>query len=132
MNNILKAGLMAMTACAATTSLAGNSEGLQLAQVSDGFNAEQKYMASCFACHSTGAAGAPKVGAGMMSEWEPRLEKGLDAVVANAINGVNAMPAKTGIEINPSQLMYLIEHNTVVHPADCTTIPFWTKMCHIE
>ena len=51
-------------------------------------------MASCFACHNTGAAGAPKVGAGMMSEWEPRLEKGLDAVVANAINGVNAMPAK--------------------------------------
>ena len=89
MNNFLKAGLMAMTACAATTSFADNSEGLQLAQVSDGFNAEQKYMASCFACHSTGAAGAPKVGAGMMSEWEPRLEKGLDAVVANAINGVN-------------------------------------------
>ena len=64
------------------------------AQVSDGFNAEHKYMASCFACHNTGAAGAPKVGAGMMSEWEPRLEKGLDAIVANAINGVNAMPAK--------------------------------------
>ena len=52
MNNFLKAGLMAMTACAATTSFADNSEGLQLAQVSDGFNAEQKYMASCFACHS--------------------------------------------------------------------------------
>ena len=63
-------------------------------QVSDGFNAEQKYMGSCLACHSTGAAGAPKVGAGMMSEWEPRLEKGLDAIVSNAINGVNAMPAK--------------------------------------
>jgi cytochrome c5 len=30
----------------------------------------------------------------MISEWESRLEKGLDAVVANAINGVNAMPAK--------------------------------------
>ena len=94
MNNFFKAGLMAMTVCAATASFADNSEGLLLAQVSDGFNAEQKYMASCFACHSTGAAGAPKVGAGMMSEWEPRLEKGLDAVVTNAINGVNAMPAK--------------------------------------
>ena len=60
MNNFLKAGLMAMTACAATTSFADNSEGLQMAQLSDGFNAEQKYMASCFACHSTGAAGAPR------------------------------------------------------------------------
>ena len=66
----------------------------QLAQLTDGFDAQQKYMASCFACHSTGAAGAPKVGAGMSAEWEPRLEKGLDAVVQNAINGINTMPAK--------------------------------------
>lgn len=51
-------------------------------------------MASCFACHSTGADGAPQVDAGMISEWAPRLEKGLDAVVANAINGANAVPAK--------------------------------------
>ncbi|MDG2140268.1 MAG: c-type cytochrome [Gammaproteobacteria bacterium] len=74
----------------------GAKEGkvVQIAQLSEGFNAEQKYMASCFACHSTGAAGAPKVGAGMAAEWEPRLEKGLDMIVQNAINGVNTMPAK--------------------------------------
>ena len=61
---------------------------------SDGFNAEQKYMASCFACHSTGAAGAPKVGDGFAAEWTPRMEKGMDAVVINAINGINTMPPK--------------------------------------
>ena len=71
-----------------------NANEIDLAQLSEGFNAQQKYMASCFACHSTGAAGAPKVGAGMSAEWEPRLEKGLDAVVQNAINGINTMPAK--------------------------------------
>ena len=71
-----------------------NAGEMKLAQLSEGFNAQQKYMASCFACHSTGAAGAPKVGAGMSVEWEPRLEKGLDAVVQNAINGINTMPAK--------------------------------------
>ena len=71
-----------------------NADEIQLAQLSEGFNAEQKYMASCFACHMTGAAGAPKVGAGMFAEWEPRLEKGIDAVVLNAINGINTMPAK--------------------------------------
>ena len=78
------------------TASTGATEGelIQVAQLSDGFNAEQKYMASCFACHSTGAAGAPKVGAGMAVEWEPRLEKGLDTIVQNAINGVNTMPAK--------------------------------------
>ena len=74
--------------------IADQKPSIDLAQLSDGFNAEQKYMASCFACHSTGAAGAPKVGEGMAEEWEPRLEKGLDAVVANAINGINTMPAK--------------------------------------
>ena len=71
-----------------------NANEIELAQLSEGFDAQQKYMASCFACHSTGAAGAPKVGAGMAAEWEPRLEKGLDAVVQNAINGINTMPAK--------------------------------------
>ena len=71
-----------------------NANEIELAQLSEGFNAQQKYMASCFACHSTGAAGAPKVGAGMSAEWESRLEKGLDTVVQNAINGINTMPAK--------------------------------------
>jgi len=86
--------LILATALYATATFADISDALQLAQLSDGFNPEQKYMASCFACHSTGAAGAPKVGDGMAVEWEPRLEKGLDAVVANTVNGLNTMPAK--------------------------------------
>lgn len=67
---------------------------LQLAALSDGFDAQTTYMASCFACHSSGAAGAPKVGAGNAEAWAPRMEKGIDAVLANAIKGVNAMPPK--------------------------------------
>ena len=78
-----------------TASGAQENKSIELAQLSEGFNAEQKYMMSCFACHSTGAAGAPKVGSGMAAEWEPRLEeKGLDTVIQNAINGINTMPAK--------------------------------------
>lgn len=77
----------------ATANFADN-EPLQLAALSDGFNAETTYMASCFACHSTGAAGAPKVGPGNAEAWAPRLEKGMDAVVANSIKGLNAMPPK--------------------------------------
>lgn len=95
----------------ATVSIADGSQTLELAQVSDGFNAEQKYMASCFACHSTGAAGAPKVGAGMAAEWEPRMEKGLDAVVANAINGINTMPAKgLCFDCNDDDLRAIVEY----------------------
>lgn len=48
------------------------------------------YQASCFGCHGTGALGAPKMGDA--AAWTQRLEKGMDALVANAINGVNAMP----------------------------------------
>ena len=89
-----KSVLILAAALYATATLADISDALQIAQLSDGFNPEQKYMASCFACHSTGAAGAPKVGDGMAVEWEPRLEKGLEAVVANTVNGLNTMPAK--------------------------------------
>lgn len=71
-----------------------SAEVLQLAAVSEGFDAQAKYMASCFACHSTGAAGAPKVQPGTISDWESRLAKGMEVVVANAINGINAMPPK--------------------------------------
>lgn len=65
---------------------------MQLAQNSDGFEVERVYMQSCWACHNSGAAGAPKVGTA--ADWAPRIEKGMDTLLANAINGVNAMPAK--------------------------------------
>ncbi len=94
LNKMIKMVAVASTALVAMASVADDTQGLQLAQVSEGFDVEAKYMASCFACHSTGAAGAPKVGPGNSGEWTPRLEKGLDAVVANAINGLNTMPPK--------------------------------------
>jgi cytochrome c5 len=54
---------------------------------------EDIYNTNCMACHSTGAAGAPKFED--KAEWASRLDaRGLDAVYANAINGYNGMPAK--------------------------------------
>jgi cytochrome c5 len=55
---------------------------------------EAIYNVSCLACHSTGAAGAPKVGDA--SAWQPRLAQGLEALVHSAVVGKNAMPAKGG------------------------------------
>ena len=86
--------LVAVATLFAGFSVADSEQPLQLAALSEGFNAETTYMQSCFACHSSGAAGAPKVGPGNADAWTPRLEKGLDAVVANAINGLNTMPPK--------------------------------------
>lgn len=94
-SKILKVSALAVIAAFASVSLADEAKPLQLAQTSDGFNAEEKYMASCFACHSTGAAGAPKVAAGTYdAEWAARIEQGMDTVMNHVMNGLNAMPAK--------------------------------------
>lgn len=53
---------------------------------------KQVYNTSCLACHSTGAAGAPKVGD--KAAWSPRIGKGMDTLLTNAVNGINAMPPK--------------------------------------
>ena len=56
------------------------------------FDVAATYQMSCFACHSSGAAGAPITGDA--EAWEERMAKGIDTVLANSINGVGAMPAK--------------------------------------
>jgi cytochrome c5 len=56
------------------------------------FDVESTYQMSCFACHGTGAAGAPVMGDA--DAWSERMGKGMEAVMANVVNGVNAMPPK--------------------------------------
>jgi cytochrome c5 len=56
------------------------------------FDVAATYQQSCFACHGSGAAGAPKLGD--TEAWEVRMANGIDTVLANAINGLGAMPAK--------------------------------------
>ena len=74
------------------------------------------YTAACFACHGTGAAGAPKVGD--KAAWGDRLAKGIDTLKANAINGYTGesgvMPAKGGNpalsdEAVDAAVIYMIE-----------------------
>ncbi len=52
----------------------------------------EKIYSTCAGCHDTGAAGAPIVG--NKDHWAPRINKGFEALLANAINGVGNMPAK--------------------------------------
>ena len=53
---------------------------------------EMIYNSKCMSCHSTGAAGAPKLGDA--AAWASRAATGKDSLMANAINGLNAMPPK--------------------------------------
>ncbi len=53
---------------------------------------EQIYQQSCQGCHASGAAGAPKLGD--VAAWAPRIAAGMDSLLANVTNGLNAMPPK--------------------------------------
>jgi len=55
---------------------------------------EKIYQSACFACHLSGAAGAPKLGD--VAAWEPRIAQGKDVMLQSVINGKGAMPAKGG------------------------------------
>ena len=52
------------------------------------------YQKTCFACHATGAANAPKLGD--KAAWEPRIAQGMETLVASSLNGKGAMPPKGG------------------------------------
>ena len=101
-------GLTAGTATAASTSIAAPAavmveeiveeivadvvEVVATATEVAAFDVESTYQMSCFACHGTGAAGAPLLGDA--DAWSERMAKGMDAVMVNVVNGVNAMPPK--------------------------------------
>lgn len=55
---------------------------------------EQVYKAVCFACHATGAAGAPKFT--NTGDWAPRIAQGFDTLWHTALTGKGAMPARGG------------------------------------
>ena len=56
------------------------------------------YKAQCSACHAIGAAGAPKFEDA--AAWAPRIKTGLDALLASALKGKNAMPTQAGGEFS--------------------------------
>jgi cytochrome c5 len=48
----------------------------------------------CAMCHASGMMSSPKLGDA--GDWAPRIEKGMDTLYSNAINGFNMMPARGG------------------------------------
>ena len=56
--------------------------------------ADAVYSANCAACHTSGAAGAPKMGDA--GAWGARIAQGYDTLVKHAVEGIRAMPAKGG------------------------------------
>lgn len=72
------------TECAAAGAAAATSSGPR--------SGADVYGTFCVACHGSGAMGAPKTGD--KGAWADRMAKGMSQTLANAINGINLMPAK--------------------------------------
>ena len=55
---------------------------------------EQVFQAQCTACHTPGAAGAPKLGD--EGAWAPRIKTGFDALLNSVLKGKGNMPSQAG------------------------------------
>jgi cytochrome c5 len=73
-----------------------------------GASGEALYKQACFACHGTGAAGAPKLGD--KAAWAPRVAQGMPALVQSALKGKNAMPPKGGTNASEAELRAAVEY----------------------
>ena len=60
----------------------------------DASKGKSVYDSACTACHSTGVAGAPKLGD--KAAWAPRLQQGNDVLYQSSLKGKGAMPPKGG------------------------------------
>ena len=70
---------------------------------------EEVYNAVCSACHTIGVANAPKFRDA--ASWAPRMGKGIDALVASAINGIGTMPARGGVPtVTDDEMRRAVEH----------------------
>ncbi len=73
--------------------------------------AEETYNKVCVTCHAAGVANAPKKGD--KAAWEARLKErgGMDALVASAKTGRNAMPPMgTCMTCTDEQMKALVEY----------------------
>jgi cytochrome c5 len=71
---------------------------------------EQVFQAQCTACHTSGAAGAPKIGD--EAAWGPRIKTGAEALMVSVMKGKGAMGAQGGgdfsdFEINRA-MVYMV------------------------
>jgi len=67
------------------------------------------YQAKCFACHGTGAAGAPKLAD--KDAWVSRIAQGTEVLYEHALNGFNAMPPKgTCMDCSDDEIKAIVDY----------------------
>ena len=69
------------------------------------------YESSCRACHDPANVMVSSPKAGDLAEWSKRLDKGIEKITDNAVNGFGAMPPKGGAAaLTREQIRDAIEH----------------------
>jgi cytochrome c5 len=68
----------------------------------------QVYAAQCTACHSVGAAGAPKTGDA--AAWAPRIKQGFDVLLTSALKGKGAMAPQGGGDFSDFEIARAVVH----------------------
>ena len=63
------------------------------APAAGGADGKKVYEANCQACHGGAVPGVPHVG--KKEDWAPRIKQGKDTLHKHALEGLNAMPAKS-------------------------------------
>ncbi|HYE40581.1 MAG TPA: c-type cytochrome, partial [Ramlibacter sp.] len=63
---------------------------------------ETVFKAQCAACHTTGAAGAPKLGDS--ASWANRIAQGFNTLVNSALKGKGAMPPQAGGDYSDTEI----------------------------
>jgi cytochrome c5 len=67
------------------------------------------YDTSCASCHIVGIAKAPRFG--NKADWQPRIVKGKEVLIASVINGFNVMPPRGGNNnLNDAEIKLAIKH----------------------
>lgn len=92
----------------AAPAIAASEAASDSASNSGGTDPVALYQASCFACHGTGAAGAPVLGD--VEAWTPRIAQGEATLLDHAINGLNAMPPRGGSTLTDEEIELIVAH----------------------
>ncbi|HLU62052.1 MAG TPA: c-type cytochrome [Gammaproteobacteria bacterium] len=74
---------------------------------------EAVFTQACFACHGTGAAGAPRPGD--KAQWEPRIAKGMEVLYQHSLEGFTGntgiMPPKGGrMDLSDEQVKAAVDY----------------------
>ncbi|MDO5091084.1 MAG: c-type cytochrome [Cardiobacteriaceae bacterium] len=74
------------------------------------FDPETTYNTVCAACHATGVLNAPKWGEA--APWQAKIDErgGIDALIKQGIQGLNAMPPKGGAAVSDEDFGKVVKY----------------------